>query len=144
MWYRFAAGQSRGWPDLAAGFGRRRVSVIVAGCVSAALAAKKATATIPIVFWIGSDPVQAGLVASLNRPGSNATGTTYLQTELAAKRLELLHEMAPAAKSIGYLHYDELSITALETAARALGLRLVTAKATNPKEMKGAFALLVG
>jgi len=116
----------------------------VAGGTSAALAAKKATATIPIVFWIGSDPVQAGLVASLNRPGGNATGATYLQTELAAKRLELLHEMAPAAKSIAYLHNNELSITALETAARALGLRLVTAKATTANEIEGAFAMLVG
>ncbi len=142
--YRFAEGQFQRWPELAADLVRRRVAVIVAGGTSAALAAKKATATIPIVFWIGSDPVQAGLVASLNRPGSNATGTTYLQTELAAKRLELLHEMAPAAKSIGYLHYDELSITALETAARALGLRLVTAKATTASEIEGAFAMLVG
>jgi len=129
---------------LAADLVRRRVAVIVAGGTSAALAAKKATATIPIVFWIGSDPVQAGLVASLNRPGSNATGMTYLQTELAAKRLELLHEMAPGATSIGYLHYNELSITALETAARALGLRLVTAKATTASEIEGAFAMLVG
>src|SRR5215467_3428521 len=142
--YRFAEGQFQRWPELAADLVRRRVAVIVAGGTSAALAAKKATATIPIVFWIGSDPVQAGLVASLNRPGSNATGMTYLQTELAAKRLELLHEMAPGATSIGYLHYNELSITALETAARALGLRLVTAKATTAREIEGAFAMLVG
>jgi putative tryptophan/tyrosine transport system substrate-binding protein len=141
--YRFAEGQFERWPELAADLVRRRVAVIVAGGTSAALAAKT-TATIPIVFWIGSDPVQAGLVASLNRPGSNATGSTYLQTELAAKRLELLHEMAPAAKSIGYLHYNELSITALEIAARALGLRLVMAKATTASEIEGAFATLVG
>jgi putative tryptophan/tyrosine transport system substrate-binding protein len=142
--YRFAEGQFQRWPELAADLVRRRVAVIVAGGTSAALAAKKATATIPIVFWIGSDPVQAGLVASLNRPGGNATGTTYLQTELAAKRLELLREMAPAAKSIGYLHYNELSITVLETAARTLGLRLVTANATTASEVEGAFAMLVG
>jgi putative tryptophan/tyrosine transport system substrate-binding protein len=151
--YRSAEGQFERLPELAADLVRRRVAVIVAGGTWAALAAKKATATIPIVFWVGSDPVQAGLVASLNRPGSNVTGTTYLQTELAAKRLELLHEMAPAAKSIGYLHYNpnpsipavnELSITALETAAGILAVRLVTAKATTASEIEEAFAMLVG
>src|SRR5215467_4627619 len=142
--YRSAEGQIERLPELAVDLVRRRVAVIAAGGTAVALAAKKATATIPIVFWVGSDPVQAGLVASLNRPGNNTTGTTYLQTELTAKRLELLHEMAPAAKSIGYLHCNELSITALETAARALGLRLVTAKATTAREIEGAFAMLVG
>ena len=88
------------------------------------------------------------MFASLNRPGSNTTGTTYLQTELTAKRLELLHEIAPAAKSVGYLYDPKfskvLSVTALETAARALGLRLVTAKATTASEIEGAFTMLLG
>ena len=110
----------------------------------------KATATIPIVFALGSDPVEAGLVASLNRPGRNVTGTAYLLVELVAKRLELLHEIAPAAKSIGYLYrpnvpaIEEPSIKALETAARTLGLRLVTANASTPSEIERAFAMLVG
>jgi len=146
--YRSAEGQIERLPELAVDLVRRRVAVIAAGGTAVALAAKKATATIPIVFWVGSDPVQAGLVASLNRPGNNTTGTTYLQTELTAKRLELLHEMAPAAKSVGYLYDPKfsrvLSVTALETTARALGLRLVTAKATTASEIEGAFATLLG
>jgi putative ABC transport system substrate-binding protein len=108
----------------------------------APLAIKKATAMIPIVFLSGADPVQAGLVASLSRPGGNVTGTAYLAVDLAAKRMELLREVVSAAKSIGYLYDPNLSvledpsITALETAAATLGLRLVTAKATDAGESK--------
>jgi putative ABC transport system substrate-binding protein len=121
------------------------------GGAPATLAAKKATATIPIVFFTGIDPVQAGFVASLNRPGGNATGAAYLSVELDAKRLELVHEIAPAAKFIGYLYdpkysaaYSEAEIKVLETAARTLGLGLVTAEASTPSEIERAFAMLVG
>jgi putative tryptophan/tyrosine transport system substrate-binding protein len=144
--YRYNGEYQNGWPELAADLVRRRVAVIFTIHTPAALAAKKATATIPIVFAVGSDPVQA----SLNRPGGNVTGTAYLLVELAAKRLELLHEIAPAVKSIGYLYrraapsLEEPTIQALETAAGTLGLRLVTANASTPNEIERAFAMLVG
>jgi putative ABC transport system substrate-binding protein len=99
---------------------------------------------------VGTDPVQAGLVASLNRPGGNATGATDLLTESAAKRLELLHEIAPGAMSIGYLYsigdsaVDEPWIMATENAARILGVGLVKAEAGTPSEIERAFAILVG
>jgi putative ABC transport system substrate-binding protein len=149
--YRYAENQYDRLPELATDLVRRRVAVIFCDTTPASLAAKKATATIPIVFAVGADPIQAGLVASLNRPAENATGTAYFVVELAAKRLELLHEIAPAAKSIGYLYnpnysaaIEEPSIKALETAAGTLGLRLVTAKVTTASEIEGAFAMLVG
>jgi putative tryptophan/tyrosine transport system substrate-binding protein len=147
--YRFADKLER-LPDLAADLVRRRVVAIFAAFAPAALAAKRATGTIPIVFVTGADPIQAGLVASLNRPGGNVTGATFLTVELIAKRLELLHEIAPAAKSIGYLYtpivsaIDEPSIIALETAARTLGLRLVTTIMSTPSQTERAFAMLVG
>jgi putative ABC transport system substrate-binding protein len=145
--YRYAEFQIDRLPELAADLVRRRVAVIFCATTPASLAAKKATATIPIVFVAGADPVQAGLVASLNRPGGNVTGTTYLVAELAAKRLELLHEIVPAAKSIGYLYDPDVftdlqEIKALATAAGTLGLRLVPAKVTT--EIEAAFAILVG
>jgi putative ABC transport system substrate-binding protein len=146
--YRYAE-KSDSLPELAAEFVRRRVAVVFTVTTPAALAIKKATATIPIVFSSAADPVQAGLVASLNRPGGNVTGVTYLVADLAAKRLELLREVVPAAKSIGYLYdpnnsaVEDPSITALETAAATLGLRLVTAKATDAGEIERAFAVLV-
>jgi len=135
---------------LAADLVRRRPAVIFAFGTTASLAAKEATDAIPVVFANALDPVQAGLVASLNRPGGNVTGVTTLIVELATKRLELLHEIAPKATSIGYLNnpsvsaVDEPSITALETAARAFGVRLVTATASTPSEIERAFAMLVG
>jgi putative ABC transport system substrate-binding protein len=147
--YRYGEYQNDRWPELAADLVRRRVAVIFSNFSPALLAAKKATATIPIVFALGSDPVQAGLVTNLHRPGGNVTGTAYLAVEVAAKRLELLHEIAPAAKSIGYLYrpnvatFEEPSIKALETAARTLGLRLVTANANTASEIERAFAMLV-
>jgi putative tryptophan/tyrosine transport system substrate-binding protein len=102
--YRYGEYQNDRLSEFVADLVRRRVAVIFCASTPASLAAKKATPTIPIVIAVGSDPIQAGLVASLNRPASNVTGATYLVPELAPKRLELLHEIVPAAKSIGHLY----------------------------------------
>jgi len=129
--YQWAAMQFDRLPELAANLVRRRVSVIVAtgGGTPVALAAKSATAMIPIVFAVGTDPVGVGLVASLNRPGGNVTGVTFLAQSLTAKRLELLHEVAPAATSIAFLvdpinYQPGAQIKDAQDAADALGRAL--------------------
>ena len=148
--YRWAEDRYERLPALAADLVSRRVAVIVANVVTAAaVAAKSATTTIPIVFAIGADPVNIGLVASLNRPGGNATGVAFLNTALTAKRLELLHEIVPAAASIGFLvnptlRNTEASLREAESAARILGVRLTILDASTPSEMEKAFAILVG
>jgi putative tryptophan/tyrosine transport system substrate-binding protein len=146
--YRFAGTRYDRLPALAADLVSRRVSVIVAIVGSApALAAKSATATIPIVFANGGDPVENGLVTSPNRPGGNVTGFYYLVEALRAKRLELLHQMVPAATLIGYLVNPkrpayEASVKETETAARILGVRLVIANASTASEIESAFVML--
>ena len=136
-------------PALAANLVRRQVNLIVANSTSAALAAKAATTTIPVVFQIGGDPVQAGLVASLNRPGGNLTGVTSLAGELSAKRLELLHELVPAATNIAVLlnpppfpNRGDPSIY-LQAPARILGVQLHMLDASAERDFDTAFATLV-
>src|SRR5262249_3439842 len=129
---------------------QRRVDVIVATAnPGGALAAKAATTTIPIVFQIGNDPVKLGLVASLNRPGGNITGASFLVQELVAKRLELLHEIVPTATTIGFLVNPTMSgietqIKEAEAAARTLAVHLMISNATSPCEIEPAFMTLLG
>ncbi len=148
--YRWAETQFDRLPALAADLVQRRVDLIVttAGAASA-LAAKSATVTIPIVFQMGEDPIEVGLVASLNRPGGNITGVTFLSELLTPKRLELLHEIVPAAARIGYLinptnPQTKTQESETKTAAELLGLRLVTQSASTAAEIEAAFANLVG
>ena len=145
--YRWAAGQYDQLPALAADLVRHGVAVIAAtGGESSVLAAKAATATIPIVF-ISTDPVKLGLVASLNRPGGTLTGVNTLNTELVAKRLELLHELVPTATIIAAL-INPASPTAealtsdLHSAARTLGLQLQVLHASTEREIDTAFRTL--
>jgi putative ABC transport system substrate-binding protein len=147
--YRWAEGDADRLPELAAELVRRRVSVIVATTTQAALAAKAATTTIPIVFETASDPIRLGLVASLNRPGGNVTGVTQTNVEMAPKRLELLHELAPAASVMALLvnpanpTLAEANTKELQTAARALALQLHVLNASDEREFDGVFAKLV-
>jgi len=144
--YRWAEGHYDKLPALAADLVARRVAVIATGGITlAALAAKAATTTIPIVFQTGSDPIKVGLVASFNRPGGNATGVSFLFNLLAAKRLELLREMVPSAVTIGMLMNSTSPISELErqdaeAAARTLGLPAIVKSASSEGEIAAAFA----
>jgi putative tryptophan/tyrosine transport system substrate-binding protein len=144
--YRWADNQYDRLPALVADLIRRNVAVIVAGgSVNAALTAKQATQTIPIVFMLGSDPVQIGLVDSLNRPGANVTGVTSIARELLAKRLELMRELLPRATAVGFLDNPDnpntvSSVQELETLARAGGWRLRVIPVRNEAELGAAFA----
>jgi putative tryptophan/tyrosine transport system substrate-binding protein len=137
-------------PGLAADLVRRGVAMIVATRGHApALVAQATTSTIPIVFDIGADPVELGLVRSLNRPGSNATGVTVLTRTLTAKRLELLHQIVPAARTIGFLVNPNSPVVEaekeeVESAARSLGVRIELANAGSLDEIEAAFTLLHG
>ena len=146
--YRWAEGQLDRLPALAAELVRRQVSVIAALGIATALAAKAATTTIPIVFLVATDPVELGLVASLARPGGNLTGISFLSIELAAKRLELLRELVPAATRIAVLVNPanpanaESTVRDVETAARAMGLQIQVLNASNGREIDAAFTSL--
>jgi putative tryptophan/tyrosine transport system substrate-binding protein len=143
--YRFAEGQFDRLPALAADLVRRQVSVLFTTSNDGVLAAKQATATIPIVFGIGGDPVALGFVASLNRPGGNTTGIYFFTQGLAAKRLGLLHEMVPRATTIAVLvnpNYSaaENQLRDVEEAAARLGVQLVVLRANAISDLAGAFA----
>jgi putative tryptophan/tyrosine transport system substrate-binding protein len=142
--YRYADNHVERLPALAAEFVRRRVAVIVTSGNTAALAAKAATTTIPIVFNSGGDPVALGLVASLNRPGANLTGIAILAEELAPKRLQLVRELVPNAALFGVLTPSSTrpstTIADLQAAARTLGLQLVVVNAGTDSDLETAFA----
>jgi putative tryptophan/tyrosine transport system substrate-binding protein len=147
--YRFADNEIDQLPQLAADLVRRRVAVIVtAGGPAPAFAAKTATTIIPIVFTIGDDPVRLGLAASLARPGGNVTGTSFLVTEVATKRLELLREMLPAVMHVAVLvnpteaSNTEATLKDLDRAAGLMGFSITTLKASSSLEINVAFATL--
>jgi putative ABC transport system substrate-binding protein len=145
--YRWAQGQYDQLPALAADLVRQRVTVIATSGNAPTLAAKAAPETIPIVFVTGADPVQAGLVASLNRPGHNITGVTSLGVELGPKRLELLRELVPTAKRIALLanpanRTTEIHKRDAQAASQALGLELRILHASTEREIDAAFATL--
>jgi putative ABC transport system substrate-binding protein len=148
--YHWLDGQYDRLPSLMADLVRRHVAVIATpGSTPAALAAKAATPTIPIVFGVGADPVEMGLVASLARPGSNATGINFFLADIAAKRLGLLHDLVPKAIRIAVLVNPGNATTAEATlrdipeAARAIGLQIQVLNATTSREIEAAFASLV-
>ena len=147
--YRFAGNRNDRLPALAADLVHRRVTVIAALTTAAALAAKAATTSIPIVFEGAVDPVRLGFVASLNRPGGNVTGVTSLNLEVAPKRLELLHELLPAATVMALLVNPTDSVLAetttrdLQAAAHSLGLKLHVLNASTERDFDGVFAQLV-
>ena len=146
--FRWAEGQYDRLPALAAELVRRQVAVLVAtGGPGAALAAKAATSTIPIVFTTGSDPVQFGLVASLGHPGGNATGVTIFTVDLVAKRMELLRELVPKATVIAFISnpntpYAESEVGTAQEAARSFGQQLYVVRAGTEREIDAAFATL--
>src|SRR5438477_7003051 len=146
MEFRFAEGQFERLPALAAELIERRASVIVAmQSVTAPLAAKAASATVPVVFSIGGDPVRLGLVASLSRPGGNVTGATFLVNTLSAKRVELARNLVPSAKIIGLLVNPKnpasvSETTDAQTAAHLVGLELEVGNASTQPEIDAAFA----
>jgi putative tryptophan/tyrosine transport system substrate-binding protein len=146
--YRWAENRYDRLPALAADLVSRRVAVIVAAGNAASVAAKASTATIPIVFQVGSDPVEFGLVRSLARPGGNLTGVTFLGAELAPKQLEVLHETVPKALVIGLLENpanpaSDAVRRDVQAAADKLGRKVVLGKATVESDIEPAFASLV-
>jgi putative ABC transport system substrate-binding protein len=147
--YRWAENQMDRLPALAAELVRRQVTVIAtAGGPAPAFAAKTATKAIPIVFSVGEDPVRLGLVASLAQPGGNVTGINVFATELAAKRLDLLREMVPAATRVAVLvsssnaASSESTVRDTAAAARAMGLQVQVLNADTSREIDAAFATL--
>ena len=147
--YRWALGQYDHLPALATELTRLPVVVVVStGGEPAALAAKAATSTIPIVFGTGTDPVKAGLVASYNRPGGNATGINFQTADMEAKRLGLLHELMPQAKNIVFLYNPKFAAAEgqlhdVREAARTLGLQINALHASTDDEINAAFRTMV-
>jgi ABC-type uncharacterized transport system substrate-binding protein len=145
--YRWGEGQYDRLPALAADLVRLRVAVLVATSTPANVIAMKATREIPIVFTTSSDPVELGLVASLDHPGGNVTGAVTLNVEVVSKRLELLHELVPTATAIAVLANPanpnaKIQSAALQAAARAIGLQIETLNVTTESEIDAAFAQL--
>jgi putative ABC transport system substrate-binding protein len=147
--YRWAEGQYDRLPKFAADLVARQVSVLAAtGGDPSGLAAKSASATIPIVFEIGGDPVQLGLVVSLNRPGGNVTGTTLLSRDLALKRLELLHDLVPKATDVALLVNPtspdaDVQSRDLQTGASAVGMQVRVFQASKDSDIDTAFAAML-
>ena len=148
--YRWAEGHNDRLPALAAELVNRRVTVIAApGSTPATLAAKAATSTIPIVFWIGSDPIELGIVANMNRPEGNLTGVTTLNHKLVAKRVELMHELVPGARSIALLvnptspNLTKIAIEDSQAAARSLSVELHVLNASTEPDFDLVFAKLI-
>jgi putative tryptophan/tyrosine transport system substrate-binding protein len=147
--YRWAEGQYGRLPALAADLARLQVSVIAAtGNTAAVLAAKAVTSNIPIIFITGGDPIKLGLVSGLNRPGGNATGVSFLVNQLAQKRLELLHQLVPAATAIGFLTnpanpLSQAEASDVQAAAQVLGLRAYAENASSERDIDAAFASFV-
>jgi putative ABC transport system substrate-binding protein len=147
--YRWAEGHYDRLPALVADLVQRQVAVIAASTTPAALAAKAATTTIPIVFEGGTDPVETGLVASLDRPGGNVTGVTQLNTVVMPKRVELLHELVPTASVIALLvnptdaAYAEQTTRDVQAAARSFGLELHILNASSERDFDAVFAELI-
>jgi putative ABC transport system substrate-binding protein len=148
--YRWADGDSDRLPALAADLAEKRVTVIAATSTPAAIAAKAATATIPIVFETASDPIRLGLVTSLSRPGGNVTGVTQTNVEVAPKRLEVMHELLPNAKVLGLLinpadpSLAEPQLKDFRAAADSLGVELYIINVHSDGELEKAFADLNG
>jgi len=143
--YRWAEGQYDRLPSLAADLVQQKVTVIAATTTPAALAAKAATSTVPIVFTTGSDPIKLGLVASLRRPGGNMTGSTQLSVEVGPKRLELVHELFPGATTVALLVNPANPLAAavskdLQAVADTLGVRLHVLHASTEADFEAAFA----
>ena len=143
--YRYAEGKRERVPDLAAELVRLKVDVIVTAGPRATLAAKKASATIPIVFAAANDPVGTGLVSSLARPGGNITGLSTMTPDLDGKRLELLKEAFPKIARVAFLwepggSRGNLPLTEMEAAAKALGLKLLSLEVRSLDDFEGAFA----
>jgi putative tryptophan/tyrosine transport system substrate-binding protein len=146
--YRWADNDLGRLPEMAADLVRRRVSVIVAPAASAALAAKAATTTIPVVFWAGADAVEAGLVTNLSRPEGNLTGVNSMIYQIVAKQIELLHELLPDATRFGLLINPrvpniEAAIHTAQAGAAALGRPIEILAASTNREIDTAFAILL-